>query len=129
MTVRAPSIAFCMAQLGVARLSLRALGFGRTLTYFERPVRPTVFPMAADDPMIDLVAHSVAAAAVLYPGRARCLEQSLILSRELRRRGADAKLRFGVHPYPFGAHAWVEVDGRAINEPDDYLKMFTILED
>jgi hypothetical protein len=129
MTTRVPGIAFCMAQLGLVRLSLRAMGFGRTLARFEHSVGPAAPTMSPDDPMIGLIAQRVAAAAALYPGRARCLEQSLVLNRELRRRGADAKLRFGVHPYPFGAHAWVEVCGRAINEPDDYLKMFTPLQD
>jgi hypothetical protein len=129
MVTRAPSVVFCLAQLCLTRLALNTLGFGRTLAYFERPVRPVARPTAVDDSLIDRVAHTVVEAAVLYPGRARCLEQSLVLSRELRRLGAAARLRFGVHPYPFGAHAWVEVQGRTINEDEDYLKMFTRLED
>jgi hypothetical protein len=129
MITRATSVAFCLTQLCLARLALRAFGFGWTLAHFERPVLPVARPMAADDSLIDRVAHTVTAAAVLYPGRARCLEQSLVLSRELRRLGAAARLRFGVHPYPFGAHAWVEVEGRTINEDADYMKMFTRLED
>ena len=129
MMTRATSVAFCLAQLCLVRLYLRALGFGWTLAHFERAAPAVATPMSAEDPMIDRVAQSVAAAAALYPGRARCLEQSLVLSRELRRLGAAARLRFGVHPYPFGAHAWVEVQGRMINEDEDYLKMFTPLED
>ena len=129
MTARAPSVAFCVAQLGLAKLSLRTLGFGRTLTRFECRNLSARHAIPADHPLVNQVAHSVAAAAALYPGRARCLEQSLVLNRELRRRGADARLRFGVHPYPFGAHAWVEVQGYPINEPTDYLNMFTPLDD
>lgn len=125
----ATSVLSCLTQLCLARLSIRTVGFGRTLARFERPVRAVAHPMVADDPIIDRVAHNVAAAAALYPGRARCLEQSLVLSRELRRLGAAARLRFGVHPYPFGAHAWVEVQGRTINEDEDYMKMFTPLDD
>jgi hypothetical protein len=128
VTPRVPSVMFCIAQLALVKLSMRALGFGRTLAYCERSVRPSAYPHSADEPMIGRVARKVAAAAVLYPGRARCLEQSLVLSRELRRCGADADVRFGIHPYPFSAHAWVEVQGRPINEDRDYLNMFTPLE-
>jgi hypothetical protein len=128
MLTRAPSVVSCLAQLAVARWSIRTLGFGRTLAHYERT--PCAAPAAVppEDPLVALVARRVATAAALYPGRARCLEQSLILSRELRRRGANAQLRFGVFPYPFSAHAWVEVQGCAINEMQDYLKMFTPLE-
>lgn len=128
MTTRTPSVLFCIAQLAMLKLSMRALGFGRTVLYVERSFQLSVYPNSTDESLIGRVAHKVAAAAVLYPGRARCLEQSLVLSRELRRCGADARLRFGVHPYPFGAHAWVEVQGRPINEDRDYLNMFTPLE-
>jgi hypothetical protein len=83
----------------------------------------------ADDPLVEQVAYRVAAAAALYPGRARCLEQSLTLLRELRRRGVESRLRFGIYPYPFEGHAWVEVQGRAVNETDDYLSMLTPLEE
>lgn len=126
---RAPSVASCFLQLALVKLSLRALGFGRTLARYERtPHNPTA-TVSADDQLVAQVAHQIAVAAAFYPGRARCLEQSLTLSRALRRCGADAKLRFGVYPYPFTGHAWVEVQGRAVNEMDGYLKMFTLLED
>jgi hypothetical protein len=129
MVIQAPSVASCLAQFAVAKLSLFALGFGRTLARYERTPCASTPTVAAEDPLVALVAHRIAIAAALYPGRARCLEQSLVLSRALRRRGADARLRFGVHHYPFTAHAWVEVQGCAINEMEGYLNMFTPLED
>jgi hypothetical protein len=129
MLNHAPSVAACIAQFAAAKLSLFVLGFGRTLARYERTPCSSPPTVAVENQLVALVAHRVAVAAALYPGRARCLEQSLILSRALRQRGADAKVRFGVHPYPFTAHAWVEVQGCAINEMADYLNMFTPLED
>lgn len=73
----------------------------------------------------DAVAHGVATAAAFYPRRALCLEQSLALFVALRRARAPAKLRIGVRPLPFVAHAWVEIDGIAINEAPDVIAQLT----
>lgn len=73
----------------------------------------------------EVIAHGVAAAAAFYPRRALCLEQSLALFVALRRAGAPAKLRIGVRPLPFVAHAWVEIDGIAINEAPDVIAQLT----
>jgi len=69
----------------------------------------------------DAVGRRVALAAAFYPRRALCLEQSLALYVMLRRAGAPALLRIGVRPVPFAAHAWVEIDGQAVNEPQDFI--------
>ncbi len=69
----------------------------------------------------DAVGRRVALAAAFYPRRALCLEQSLALYVMLRTAGAPAVLRIGVRPVPFAAHAWVEIDGQAVNEPQDFI--------
>lgn len=52
------------------------------------------------------------------PVDSRCLMQSLVLSALLARRGIPGRLVIGVQPgEAFGAHAWVEVHGRALLEP------------
>jgi hypothetical protein len=49
------------------------------------------------------------------PVDSRCLMRSLVLTRLLTRRGLSSSLVIGVRPAErFGAHAWVELDGRAI---------------
>ena len=45
-----------------------------------------------------------------------CLPRSLTVYLLLRRQGVPATLHIGVKRYPFGAHAWVECEGRV---PDD----------
>ncbi len=69
----------------------------------------------------DAVGRRVAFAAAFYPRRALCLEQSLALYVMLRKAGAPAVLRIGVRPVPFAAHAWVEIEGQAVNEPQDFI--------
>ena len=46
----------------------------------------------------------------------------------LRRRGIGAELRLGVQPYPFNAHAWVELNGVALNEEPEIISQFVPLE-
>lgn len=74
--------------------------------------------------MIRDAARRISLAAAFFPGRALCLEQSLALFTCLRRLGVAADLCLGVQPFPFIAHAWVEVDGLPVLENTDTLHGF-----
>ena len=51
----------------------------------------------------------------LVPADSRCLMRSLVLTGLLARRGIESSLVIGVRPEgEFGAHAWVEHDGRPL---------------
>jgi hypothetical protein len=71
--------------------------------------------------------HAVAMAGALYPGRALCLEQSLVLYYLMRRQGVAVNYCQGVQPYPFQAHAWIEYDGEPINDVAEHVKRFARL--
>jgi hypothetical protein len=72
---------------------------------------PNVFVTACE--------YAVALAAALYLGRALCLERSLTLFYFARRVGIPVTYHHGVQPMPFAAHAWVEYEGRVINDIDE----------
>ncbi len=55
-------------------------------------------------------------ARVWYPKRVRCLQRSAVLACMLRSCGIPAQMVLGSQKIPFKGHAWVEVDGKAINE-------------
>lgn len=55
-------------------------------------------------------------ARVWYPKRVRCLQRSAVLAGILRSYGVPAQVVLGSQKMPFKGHAWVEVDGKAINE-------------
>lgn len=55
-------------------------------------------------------------ARVWYPKRVRCLQRSAVLACMLRSYGVPAQMVLGSQKTPFEGHAWVEVDGKAINE-------------
>lgn len=52
----------------------------------------------------------------LYWKPVRCLQRSVALARMLRRRCTEAEVVIAYVPDPFFSHAWVEVDGRVVNE-------------
>ncbi len=59
-----------------------------------------------------------------------CLVRALALRRLLERRGISSRLRIGADwsASGFHAHAWVEVEGRAVGEPADVSDRFAVFE-
>jgi len=116
-----PNVVGCFVLVASVRASLRLLGFRRTVRLAKLAAgrgarRPAGTPTDC--------ARAIATAAAFFPGRAVCLEQSLALYVVLRRRGHSGVLRLGVQPYPFLAHAWVELDGTPLFENQDALSKF-----
>jgi hypothetical protein len=68
----------------------------------------------------------VRVAASRGPYRGNCLQQSLTLWWLLRRQNIESQIRFGARKDggEFKAHAWVEVDGYALNEGRGGHKVF-----
>jgi hypothetical protein len=66
--------------------------------------------------IIDSVCVAVNYACVWYPKQTLCLQRSFVTTYLLRKHGVAAQMTLGAQKLPFKAHAWVEVDGRIINE-------------
>ena len=80
-----------------------------------------------DEPgMVDRVCMAVNYACVWYPKRALCLQRSFVTAYLLRKHGVSAQMVLGAQKLPFKAHAWVEVDGRAINERFDVQATYAV---
>jgi transglutaminase-like putative cysteine protease len=106
------------------KVALRLAGFERTVRWVRATSGMSVRSIEVDCAHIDAIARAVAAAGAFYPGRALCLEQSLVLYWCLRRRGVEAELRIGVQPRPFAAHAWVEYRGAPVNDYPEHLASY-----
>ncbi len=76
------------------------------------------------------VGRIVTAAAAHGPYRANCLQRSVVLWWLLRRHGLESELRIGARKEGgrFGAHAWVEFSGRALNESRDVGARYAVFE-
>lgn len=116
----APLLGYLLLLAG-AKGALRSLGFARTIRWIRWYTHSRELRQVDLD-VIVRISEDVARAAAFYPGRARCLEQSIVLYFCLLKQGGNAQLRIGVQPYGFLAHAWVEYEGRPINERDETMR-------
>jgi hypothetical protein len=71
---------------------------------------------AGESTVIRQILRAVEKASVWYPKKALCLQRSAVTTCLLRERGIRASMVVGVRPMPFLAHAWVEVEGRVVND-------------
>ncbi len=88
--------------------------------------RWTVARRPPDDDAINRVCTAVNYACVWYPKRVLCLQCAFVTTYLLRKRGVSAHMVLGAQKLPFKAHAWVEVNGRAINERSNVQATFTV---
>jgi hypothetical protein len=111
--------------LPVIAASLRLRGFNATQASLRRLLSsshgaaPRFSPCASEEAA--RTARMVRAAAHYGLCRPTCLEKSLALWWLLGRRGIASSLRIGARKAneQFEAHAWIEVDGEALNELDE----------
>jgi len=80
---------------------------------------PIAAAPGADGDSPETLARAVSLAAAAHPGAVRCLPRALALGRLLTARGHAARVRIGVRKEGGGlaAHAWVEVAGAPVGEP------------
>jgi hypothetical protein len=114
-----------LLMLPAIQIALRCRGFGWTAHVLA--ARSDVTLRAADISEATAAAHAVSIVAGRPVVGARCLGRSLLLWFLLRRRGVDAILAVGALPAAQGdldAHAWVEVDGRPVNDAADVRERY-----
>jgi hypothetical protein len=88
--------------------------------------RWTVAPGPADADAIRRVCAAVNYACIWYPKQVLCLQCAFVTTYLLRRKGVSARMVLGAQKLPFKAHAWVEVDGHAINERSNVQAIYTV---
>jgi hypothetical protein len=109
-----------------AWLSLRLFGWRGSIERW-RPRAPATLPGPAQRHEliegIDCAIREAASRSIVFA--AACKERALAGYRLLRGHGLPAVLVVGVQHYPFGAHAWVEVDGRLVTDDTEHCAGFT----
>lgn len=123
-----PSLASSLLALLLLKTALAVAGFGRTWRWMQRNAERHPLMRESDDAFVAQAEYTVAMAAALYPGRAACLERSMLLYWYLRRAGVAVRFRVGAQLYPFLAHAWVEYQGRPINDVPEHVQLFQPME-
>jgi hypothetical protein len=74
------------------------------------------------------ICEAVDAAAAFYFKHAWCLQRSAVQACLMRTRGLPARLVIGVRRMPFMAHAWVELDGRVVNDDPRVRRFYEVIE-
>ncbi len=118
---------FCKALGGLATFDL--LRFGRHFARLHRVVHD--WPVAGNEASyqtIERVCQAVNYALMWYPKRVHCLQRAAVTTCLLRSAGVPAKMVLGAQKVPFKAHAWVEVEDKAVNERMDVLGKYGVWE-
>src|SRR5690348_8086790 len=76
--------------------------------------------IASTPQTVSVVCDAVTLAACFYWKPVLCLQRSVAATLLLRRYGVHACMVIGYRPAPFFSHAWVEVDGRVVNDSPAY---------
>ncbi len=77
---------------------------------------------------VEQICSAVDMACIWYWKEALCLQRSAATACLLRRFGVRAQLVIGAQQVPFRAHAWVEVDGRVVNDKSYTPEMYAVLD-
>jgi len=88
-------------------------------------------PVASQDAPLCATERVIAAineACIWYPKRALCLQRSVVAVTLLRSLGVPAKFVYGVQQLPFKAHAWVDVEGKVVNDRQEVEQEYCVME-
>ncbi len=89
------------------------------------------YPIANKAPSsnaVQKICSAVDMACIWYWKEARCLQRSAATACLLKRYGVTAQMVIGAQQMPFKAHAWVEVEGRVVNDKPYTLEMYGVLD-
>jgi hypothetical protein len=107
--------------LPLLSLSLRVRGFGATQASLQKRLPAANQKTCSAHAVAAAITSRMVRAAVHHgSGSPSCLEESLALWWLLGRQGVVSQLRIGIRKESakFEAHAWVEFEGAALNEPE-----------
>jgi hypothetical protein len=82
----------------------------------------------ASEGAIRHVCSAVDMASIWYWKEVLCLQRSAATAWLLKRHGVPAQMVIGAQQMPFKAHAWVEVNGRVVNDKPYLPEMYAVLD-
>lgn len=75
------------------------------------------------------ICAAVDMACIWYWKEVLCLQRSAATACLLKRYRVHAQMMIGAQQMPFRAHAWVEVDGRVVNDKPYMREMYAVLDE
>jgi hypothetical protein len=80
------------------------------------------------EPTLGPVVQAVSSGCKLYPKNVQCLQRATVLACLLKLEGISCVLVIGAKRFPFGAHAWVELEGDVVLDDPNRVRQYSILE-
>jgi hypothetical protein len=77
---------------------------------------------------IERINYAIDMACIWYWKEALCLQRSAATACLLKQYAVPAQMVIGAQQMPFKAHAWVEVDGRVVNDKPYTPEMYAVLD-
>ena len=122
---RAWDLAAAAAGLTIFRLARLIFGLPRV---YATVARWRVNGRPGDNSRAVQLVSAVEHAAPRMPWRCVCMDRSVVETVLLRREGFHAQLALGGRLFPLGFHAWVQMDGKAVNEPGGEHLSYSVMD-
>jgi hypothetical protein len=87
-----------------------------------------IAPRSPDPGDASRICQAVAYACIWYAKPVLCLQRSAVAVTLLRKYGVPAEMVIGAQRLPLKAHAWVEVDGRVVNDKPEVQTDYLVME-
>jgi Transglutaminase-like superfamily len=85
-------------------------------------------PVPAEHDALERVCRAIDTACVWYWKEVLCLQRSAATACLLKTAGIPAQMIIGVQQMPFLSHAWVEVNGRVVNDKPYMRDLYMVLD-
>jgi|SRR5271157_759139 len=121
------SILFWKAYWSLLRFEFY-LARGDFAALYERVRRQSLKACAVTPQAVERIGSAVDMASIWYWKEVLCLQRSAVAVCLLKSYGVRAELIVGAQQLPFRAHAWVEVDGRVINDKPYMREIYAVLD-
>ena len=104
------------------------LARGNFAALYDRVRNYPLGKRAAAPGEVERICSAMDMACIWYWKEALCLQRSAATACLLKKYGVPAQMVIGAQQMPFKAHAWVEVDGRVVNDKPYTPEMYAVLD-
>jgi hypothetical protein len=100
---------------------------GKFRALYNRVERYPIAKGLASGETVERLCSAMDLACIWYWKEALCLQRSAATSCLLKSHGISAQMVIGAQQIPFKAHAWVEVDGRVVNDKSYVSEVYAVM--
>ncbi len=104
------------------------LARGNFAALYEKVRNYPVSKKAPPNNTVERICYAVDMACIWYRKEVLCLQRSAATACLLKQFGVAAQMVIGAQQMPFKAHAWVEFEGRVVNDKPYTPEMYAVLD-